>query len=84
MLYFTAHTSTMTSYERKGERPAGGTFIGYDHIHLWVSNAKQAASWYSIRFGFTPVAYKGLENGSRDVATWYTHSVIHHHIHIHH
>ena len=26
-----------------------------------VGNAKQAAGWYTARFGFTPVAYRGLE-----------------------
>ena len=45
------------------------TFTGYDHLHFWVTNAKQAASFYVLRFGFTPVAYRGLETGSRDVVT---------------
>ena len=27
------------------------------------------ADWYVARFGFTPVAYKGLETGSRNVAS---------------
>ena len=44
-------------------------FAGYDHLHLWVSNAKQAATYYIVRFGFTPLAYRGLETGSREVAT---------------
>ncbi|KAH8550256.1 4-hydroxyphenylpyruvate dioxygenase [Umbelopsis sp. PMI_123] len=43
-------------------------FTGYDHIKFTVTNAKQAASYYCIRFGFKHVAYKGLETGSRDVA----------------
>lgn len=53
----------------EGERPAGGKFLGYDHIHFWVGNAKQAAGWYNSHFGFEYYAYKGLETGSRDVAT---------------
>ena len=28
----------------------------------------QAASYYCVRFGFEPFAYKGLETGSRKVA----------------
>ena len=48
---------------------APSSFSGYDHLHLWVTNAKQAASYYILRFGFTPLAYRGLETGSREVAT---------------
>jgi 4-hydroxyphenylpyruvate dioxygenase len=36
---------------------------------FYVSNAKQAATYYSIRFGCKSVAYQGLETGSRDVVT---------------
>lgn len=52
-----------------GEKPTGGSFKGYDHLHFWVGNAKQAAGWYTARFGFEYYAYKGLETGCRDVAT---------------
>lgn len=34
-----------------------------------VGNAKQAAGWFVARFGFTPIAYRGLETGSRTVCT---------------
>ncbi|KAI0882439.1 putative 4-hydroxyphenylpyruvate dioxygenase [Annulohypoxylon maeteangense] len=40
-------------------------FHGYDHVTWWVGNAKQAASYYNTLFGFTTVAYRGLETGSR-------------------
>ncbi|KAI1460801.1 4-hydroxyphenylpyruvate dioxygenase [Annulohypoxylon moriforme] len=40
-------------------------FRGYDHITWWVGNAKQAASYYNTLYGFTTVAYRGLETGSR-------------------
>ncbi|KAI1344000.1 4-hydroxyphenylpyruvate dioxygenase [Xylariaceae sp. FL0016] len=40
-------------------------FQGYDHVTWWVGNAKQAASYYNTLFGFTTLAYKGLETGSR-------------------
>jgi len=59
----------MTNYEKKGSRPEGGKFEGFDHVHYYVSNAKQVAAWYCLRFGFERVAYRGLETKSRDVAT---------------
>ena len=48
--------------------PAYGTCLNIDHITFWVGNAKQAASYYIIHFGFEPFAYKGLECGSRSMA----------------
>ncbi len=44
-------------------------YKGFHHIHLWVGNALQAASFFIARLGFEPVAYRGLETGSRDVVT---------------
>ena len=32
---------------------------GWDHIELWVGNAKQSAYFYEHALGFTPVAYAG-------------------------
>ncbi len=39
---------------------------GTDYVEYYVGNAKQAAYFYINAFGFEPVAYKGLETGSRD------------------
>src|SRR3954452_4110160 len=39
---------------------------GIDHVELWVGNAKQAAYFYTRAYGFTEVAYCGLETGVRD------------------
>lgn len=39
---------------------------GFDHVGFYVFNAKQAAHYYRSAFGFQPVAYQGLETGSRD------------------
>jgi len=39
---------------------------GIDHVEFWVGNAKQAAHYYRTLWGFTPVAYAGLETGVRD------------------
>jgi 4-hydroxyphenylpyruvate dioxygenase len=43
---------------------------GWDHLELWVGNAKQAAFFYEHGFGFTPVAYAGPETGMRDRASY--------------
>jgi 4-hydroxyphenylpyruvate dioxygenase len=45
-------------------------FHGYDHVTWWVANAKQAASYYTTLFGFKPLAYRGLETGSRYFASY--------------
>ena len=37
---------------------------GIDHVEFWVGNAKQAAHYYRALWGFTPVAYAGLETAS--------------------
>src|SRR5215471_12851501 len=36
------------------------------HVELWVGNAKQAAYFYQRAFGFSEIAYAGLESGQRD------------------
>ena len=43
---------------------------GFDHVEFWVGNARQAAHFYDKAFGFRPVAFKGLETGSRDQASY--------------
>jgi 4-hydroxyphenylpyruvate dioxygenase len=43
---------------------------GWDHIEFYVGNARQAAIFYQKTFGFTPVAYSGLETGVRDRASY--------------
>lgn len=45
-------------------------FEGYDHVTWYVGNAKQAATYYATRMGFKLVAYRGLETGSRRIASW--------------
>lgn len=56
-------------YVKPKERPEIGRFTGFDHVTLWVGNAKQAASYYTSRFGFEYFAYKGLETGERTIAS---------------
>src|SRR3954451_5836172 len=43
---------------------------GWDHVELWVGNAKQAAYYYEHAFGFDRVAYAGPETGVRDRASY--------------
>lgn len=57
----------MTTYTDKGPKPDGGKFLSFDHITFYVGNAKQAASYYTTRFGFEDYAYQGLETGSRQL-----------------
>jgi len=41
----------------------------WDHVELWVGNAKQAAYYYEHAFGFRRLAYAGPETGIRDRAS---------------
>src|SRR6266508_2428136 len=43
---------------------------GWDHLELYVGNAKQAAYFYERAFGFEQVAYAGPETGVRDRASY--------------
>jgi 4-hydroxyphenylpyruvate dioxygenase len=44
--------------------------LGWDHVELWVGNAKQAAYFYEHALGFTRTAYAGPETGVRDRASY--------------
>ncbi len=39
---------------------------GIDHVELWVGNAAHSAHYLTRAYGFTEVAYRGLETGVRD------------------
>jgi 4-hydroxyphenylpyruvate dioxygenase len=43
---------------------------GWDHLELYVGNAKQAAYFYERAFGFHRTAYAGPETGVRDRASY--------------
>lgn len=45
------------------------SYEGYDNVHWIVGNALQAASYYITRMNFQKIAYRGLETGSRVVAS---------------
>lgn len=39
---------------------------GTDYVELYCGNAKQSALYYQQAWGFQPLAYRGLETGSKD------------------
>lgn len=41
-----------------------------DHIEFYVGNAKQSAAYYRDGFGFLKTAYRGMETGDREVASY--------------
>lgn len=43
---------------------------GTDYLEFYVGNAKQAAYFYRMAFGFQPLAYAGPETGVRDRASY--------------
>ena len=43
---------------------------GWDHLEIWVGNAKQSAYFYENAYGFTRTAYAGPETGVRDRASY--------------
>ncbi|GMM34206.1 hypothetical protein DASC09_015310 [Saccharomycopsis crataegensis] len=43
------------------------SYEGYDHVTWYVSNSKQASAYFITCLGFKPLAYKGLETGSRAI-----------------
>ncbi len=54
-------------YEKAGDfLPLNGT----DYVEFYVGNAKQAAHFYKTAFGFQSLAYKGLETGCKDYASY--------------
>jgi len=44
--------------------------LGTDYVELYVGNAKQAAHFYKTAFGFQSFAYKGLETGCKEYASY--------------
>ena len=59
----------MTTYEKTQPPEGKGKYLCFDHLTMWVGNAKQASRFYCCYMGFTPLAYRGLETGSRRVVS---------------
>lgn len=60
--------SSPTSHEHLSSTDVA-SYKAYDHVHWYVGNAKQAAAFFVTRMGFEKIAYKGLETGSRIIAS---------------
>ncbi len=63
----------MTMTRQTSARSKEGDFLqlkGIDYVEFWVGNARQAAHYYRTAFGYTPLAYAGLETGVRDRASF--------------
>lgn len=43
--------------------------LAIDYVEFYVGNARQASHFYNA-LGFRPIAYRGLETGTRDHASW--------------
>lgn len=59
-----AHNSNQYVLKKR----VSSSFKGFDHATWYVSNAKQASSYFVYCLGFEWVAYKGLETGSKLVS----------------
>ena len=44
--------------------------LGTDYVEFYVGNAKQSAHFYKTAFGFQSYAYKGLETGCKEYASY--------------
>jgi 4-hydroxyphenylpyruvate dioxygenase len=63
------HSGALPSKKGQTTKQEFGSYQGYDSVHWYVGNAKQAAAFYVTRMGFERIAYRGLETGSRVVAS---------------
>jgi 4-hydroxyphenylpyruvate dioxygenase len=67
--YRTSSVSSTQSLGSSTDSSQSPNYHGYHHVTWWVGNAKQAAAFYVARMGFRPIAYSGLETGSRSIAS---------------
>ena len=66
-------TVTETPLSLRAVAESGGNPLKLKRIHhveFWVGNAKQAAFYYRKAFGFSQLAYSGLETGNREFASY--------------
>ena len=61
---------TMSAPVLTSTRPYDSGALRFDHLELWVGNAKQAAEYYITALGFQPLAYAGPETGLLDRASY--------------
>jgi 4-hydroxyphenylpyruvate dioxygenase len=53
-----------------GRGPTARLLRGWDHVELWVGNARTTAQFFCSAFGFTISAYAGPETGAIDRASY--------------
>jgi 4-hydroxyphenylpyruvate dioxygenase len=53
---------------KRGENPLKLKRV--HHVEFWAGNAKQSAFFYRKAFGFSQLAYSGLETGNRETASY--------------
>ena len=61
-------TDVLIRQPRTGENPLKLKRI--HHVEFWTGNAKQSSFFYRHAFGFSQLAYAGLETGNRDTASY--------------
>ncbi|HEU4521458.1 MAG TPA: 4-hydroxyphenylpyruvate dioxygenase [Thermoanaerobaculia bacterium] len=59
---------TTAGTQNRGENPLKLKKI--HHVEFWTGNAKQSSYFYRKAFGFSQLAYSGLETGNRDTASY--------------
>jgi len=64
----TEQTPTLRDVAASGGNPLRLKRI--HHVEFWVGNAKQASYFYRKAFGFSQLAYSGLETGNRQFASY--------------
>src|SRR5438132_9715379 len=53
---------------KRGENPLKLKRV--HHVEFWAGNAKQSAFFYRKAFGFSQIAYSGLETGNRETTSY--------------
>src|SRR5437764_14788116 len=69
----TARALSRVHTESRERTPMSGNPLKLKRIHhveLWTGNAKQSAYFYRKAFGFSQIAYSGLETGNRQTASY--------------
>jgi 4-hydroxyphenylpyruvate dioxygenase len=64
----TLETDAATPNSTRGENPLKLKRV--HHVEFWTGNAKQSAFFYRKAFGFSQLAYSGLETGNRETASY--------------
>jgi len=64
----TVETDVAVRDVKRGENPLKLKRI--HHVEFWAGNAKQSAFFYRKAFGFSQLAYSGLETGNRETASY--------------